>query len=282
MKVSQHIVKMEILDQINEAADYIKAAFNEKTSVAIILGTGLGQLLHDVDVIHELAYSEIPHFPTPTVESHDGKLVLALIHGVNTLILSGRFHYYEGYSMQQVTFPVRVIKRLGVNKLIVSNAAGGLNETFQLSQLMIIHDHINLLPENPLRGPHNAAFGSRFPDMSEPYDLSARKLAHKIIKEHNLNASEGVYVAVQGPNLETKAEYTFLKIIGGDAVGMSTIPEIIVACQEDISCFAVSVITDLCQPETLAPLNIEKVIHSAKQAEPQLSKLCQELIARWK
>jgi len=265
--------------QVQAAATYIKEHFDHVPQVGIILGTGLGGLMDDVEELQSLEYRHIPHFTLSTVESHSGRLVLARLHGKYIAIMQGRFHYYEGYNMQQVTFPVRVLKELGIERLLISNAAGGLDPAHKVSDLMLIEDHINLMPANPLTGAHIAPFGVRFPDMSDPYDEECIETALEIARVHKLNVHRGVYVAVPGPNLETKAEYRYLRTIGADAVGMSTVPENIVARQLGLPVFAVSVITDLCTPGNIKKVQIEHVLEAAKNAEPALRKLTGQLIA---
>jgi purine-nucleoside phosphorylase len=265
-------------EQIKTSADFLLSKIDQKPQVGIILGTGLGGLIQEIDIKHTFNYSDIPNFPVSTVESHSGKLIFGLLGGKNVVAMQGRFHYYEGYNMQQVTLPVRVMKLLGIEKLIVSNAAGGLNPNYEISDLMVIGDHINLLPENPLTGKNLDAFGVRFPDMLEAYDKNLREKALALAKEKNIRIHEGVYVAVSGPNLETPAEYKFLRIIGADAVGMSTIPEVIVARQMNLPTFAISVITDLCVEGRLKHVTLEEVIAAAQRAEPSLTWLMKELV----
>ncbi len=265
-------------EQIKTSADFLLSKIDQKPQVGIILGTGLGGLIQEIDIKHTFNYSDIPNFPVSTVESHSGKLIFGLLGGKNVVAMQGRFHYYEGYNMQQVTLPVRVMKLLGIEKLIVSNAAGGLNPSYEISDLMVIGDHINLLPENPLTGKNLDAFGVRFPDMLEAYDKNLREKALSLAKEKNIRIHEGVYVAVSGPNLETPAEYKFLRIIGADAVGMSTIPEVIVARQMNLPTFAISVITDLCVEGKLKHVTLEEVIAAAQRAEPSLTWLMKELV----
>lgn len=269
------------LAQVQEASDFIQSKTQVKPQVGIILGTGLGGLIQDIIIENIVEYGDIPHFPVSTVESHQGKLIFGTIAGKNVVAMQGRFHFYEGYSMQQVTFPVRVMQFLGINKLIVSNAAGGLNPHYQISDLMILNDHINLLPANPLTGKNIDEFGVRFPDMLEAYDKQMIAKALAIAKEQNIAAHEGVYVAVSGPNLETPAEYKFLRIIGADAVGMSTIPEVIVARQMNLPVFAISVITDLCFEGHLKSVTLEEVIAAAMKAEPNLRKIICALVSNF-
>ncbi len=266
-------------EQIKASADYLLGNISQKPQIGIILGTGLGGLIQEIEILHTFNYSDIPHFPVSTVESHSGKLIFGKLGGKMVVAMQGRFHYYEGYNMQQVTLPVRVMKLLGIEKLIVSNAAGGLNPNYAISDLMVISDHINLLPENPLTGKNIDAMGVRFPDMLEAYDKTLRQKALQLAKGKGINIHEGVYVAVSGPNLETPAEYKFLRIIGADAVGMSTIPEVIVARQMNIPTFAISVITDLCVEGKLKYVTLEEVIAAAQKAEPSLTWLMKSLIA---
>ncbi|PSL05609.1 purine-nucleoside phosphorylase [Cecembia rubra] len=265
-------------DKINFALDYIRQKFNAPLDVGIILGTGLGQLINNIEIELEISYQEIPYFPVSTVESHKGKLIIGKLSGKSVVAMQGRFHYYEGYSMKEVTFPVRVMKKLGIQYLFVSNAAGGLNPDFGIGDMMIINDHIDLFPENPLRGKNLDEFGVRFPDMSEPYDLSLIQKALKIAEANQIHVHQGVYAAVQGPNLETKAEYNYLRVIGGDAIGMSTIPEVIVARHMDIPVFAISAITDLCSPGNIKKVRIEEVLAAAAKAEPGMSLIIRELV----
>ncbi len=268
-----------MLEQIQEAKTFIQSRCDLVPQLGIILGTGLGGLIKEIEVAEEISYDDIPHFPISTVESHHGKLIFGKLSGKQVLAMQGRFHYYEGYSMQQVTFPVRVMKQLGIERLLVSNAAGGLNPDFQISDLMILHDHINLLPDNPLRGKNHEELGVRFPDMFDSYDPGMIQKAVRIAEEHSIRAHTGVYVSVPGPNLETPAEYRYLRIIGADAVGMSTVPEVIVARHMNLPTFAVSVITDLCYGDMIKPVTVEEVIAAAHQAEPGLNRLIKELAA---
>lgn len=268
-----------MIAQIQEATAYLQQhTGNFVPQFGIILGTGLGSLVGHMQIEHYIDYADIPHFPLSTVESHKGRLVFGYLGEKKVVVMQGRFHYYEGYTMKQITFPVRVMKQLGIQKLFISNAAGGLDPDFQLSDLMIINDHINLFYENPLTGKNYDELGFRFPDMSQPYDPKLIRLAHQIAAKEGFRLQEGVYVGVPGPNLETKAEYRFLRIIGADAVGMSTVPEVIVAKHANIPVFAVSVITDLCSPGKVVPVTIESVIEAARNAEPYLVRLFTELI----
>ena len=260
------------MKEIQQAADYLIDRGIETPEVGIILGTGLGGLVKAIDIDREIDYSDIPHFPLSTVESHSGKLILGTLSGKKVLAMVGRFHYYEGYSFEQIALPVRVMKLLGVKNLIISNAAGGLNPSFGKSDLMLIDDHINLLPGNPLIGKNLDELGPRFPDMSEPYDKNLMSYFKQEAREQSISVQKGVYVSVPGPNLETRAEYKFLRIIGADAVGMSTVPEVIAARHADIPVLAISVITDLCDPEHLEPVDIKDILEAAAVGEFQVDK----------
>src|SRR2546428_6130583 len=261
-----------MLDRLRTTVNYIEQKIEGfKPEFGIILGTGLGKLVNDMDVKYELMYSNIPNFPIATVEFHTGKLIFGEISGKKVVAMQGRLHYYEGYSMQQITFPVRVMNLLGAEKLFVSNACGCLNPDYRKGDLMIIEDHINLLPDNPLRGHNLDYFGPRFPDMSMPYDKELISKAQKIAKINQIKAHTGVYVSVSGPNLETRAEYRYLRIIGGDVVGMSTVPEVIVANHMKMPVFAISVVTDEGFPDTLKSVNIQDIIAVAEKAEPKMT-----------
>lgn len=268
-----------MIQSIQETADFLKSQINGfSSSTGIILGTGLGSLIKDVEIVYSFSYEEIPNFPVSTVEEHAGKLIFGKLSGENVIVMQGRFHYYEGYSMKEVTFPIRVMKLLGINDLLVSNAAGGINPQFQAADLMIINDHISLLPDNPLLGKNLDNLGPRWPDMFGAYDKELIKKALEFSNKNNYRAFEGVYVSVPGPNLETPAEYKYLSVIGSDAVGMSTVPEVIVARHMGMRCFAVSVITDLCYPEALKPCKIEHILAAAADAEPRLTELFKHII----
>lgn len=245
----------------------------------IILGTGLGKLVDEIDVSHRLMYANIPNFPISTVEFHSGRLIFGTLNGRRVVAMQGRFHYYEGYSMQQITFPVRVMKMLGIQTLFVSNASGSLNPAIRKGDLAIIDDHINLLPDNPLRGSNDERFGSRFPDMNRPYspELIYRGLA--IAQQHQLVAHRAVYVSTAGPNLETRAEYRYMRLIGGDIVGMSTVPEVIVANHMGLPVFAISVVTDEGFHEDLQPVSFEEIVQVAATAEPKMTLILKELVA---
>ncbi len=265
--------------QVEAAATYIRERTTLQPRLGIILGTGLGELAREIEAETTLPYDEIPHFPLSTVESHHGRLIIGHLSGVPVYALQGRFHLYEGYTPRQVTFPVRVLATLGIDTLFISNAAGGMNPLFRRGDLMLITDHINLQGQNPLVGPNVEAWGPRFPDMSEPYDPELRRLAEEKALELGIKLQQGVYVAVLGPNLETKAEYRFLRLIGADAVGMSTVPEVIVARHMNLRVLAISVITDECFPDALEPLSLEAVLAAAAEAEPRLTRLMKAVVA---
>lgn len=269
-----------MLKEIEESTAFIRKEVDAKPRVGIILGTGLKGLTKEIDIRHTLSYTDIPYFPESTVESHAGKLVFGKLGGQEVVAMQGRFHYYEGYDLRQITFPVRVMKHLGIQTLFVSNACGSVNPEMLAGDLMIIEDHINMLPDNPLRGKNDEAMGPRFPDMSEPYSRELIAQAEKIATELDISVKKGVYTVVQGPNLETAAEYQWLRIIGSDVVGMSTVPEVIVAQHMGIPCFAVSVITDEGFHRPLPKVTVEDVIAVATQAEPHMTRLMRELIAR--
>jgi purine-nucleoside phosphorylase len=265
---------------IQETVQYIKQrTTNFEPEIGIVLGTGLGGLVTDIEVEFSLMYSNIPNFPISTLEFHSGKLIFGTLNGKKVMAMQGRLHYYEGYSMQQITFPIRVMKALGIQWLFVSNAAGSLNPAFKKGDLMVINDHINLQPESPLRGRNDADMGPRFPDMSAPYNKRLIEKALEIARENEITCHQGVYVSVTGPNLETKAEYKYLRIIGGDAVGMSTVPEVIVANHMSIPVFAISVLTDEGFPEDLQPTSLEEIIETAKNAEPKMTHILSQLIS---
>jgi purine-nucleoside phosphorylase len=270
-----------MIDLIVQAANFIKKKGVTTPATGIVLGTGLGNsFVKHINVIEEINYASIPHFPISTVETHKGKLIFGEIAGKKILAMHGRFHYYEGYTMQQITLPIRVMKMLGVKNLLISNAAGNLNQKWKKGQLMLIEDHINLHTENPLRGLNNEHLGPRFPDMSQPYSSHLNALLVKIADARKIKLNRGVYAGVMGPNLETRAEYRFLRTIGADAVGMSTVPEVIVANHASLPCCAVSVLTDDCDPDNLKPVKLEEIIAVAKKAEPVLTDLFVRLIAK--
>jgi purine-nucleoside phosphorylase len=267
------------MEEILEAVKFIKSQYRQQPQYGIILGTGLGALVDDIEVEHTIHYQDIPHFPVSTVESHSGRLIFGTLEQKKVMVMQGRFHFYEGYSAVQITFPVRVMKVLGIERLLISNASGGLNPAHEVGDLMIMTDHINLHPENPLRGPNLDALGVRFPDMSEPYDRSMIAKARLIAESRNIPVHTGIYASVPGPNLETPAEYRFLRIIGADAVGMSTVPENIVARQMNIPVFAISVITDLGVEGRIEPVTIEQVLAAAAKAEPGMTAIFRGLVA---
>lgn len=269
------------LEAVNAAREYLSNRIAEIPQVAVILGTGLGNLAEDIDTSDSIPYDEIPNFPISTVESHNGQLLVGTLSGVPVLAMQGRFHLYEGYSAQEVTLPVRVLSSLGINSLIISNAAGGMNPLFRRGDIMLITDHINLQGSNPLEGPNVDEWGPRFPDMSEPYDLALRDVAESAALELSIRLVQGVYIAVTGPNLETKAEYRYLRAMGGDVVGMSTVPEVIVARHMDMRVLAFSVITDECFPDALQSVSIEDVLAAAASAEPDLRRLISTVITRF-
>jgi purine-nucleoside phosphorylase len=269
-----------MLRYIRDAAEFLQYKGIKNPQTGIILGTGLGELINMIEPLVEISYSEIPHFPVSTVEFHKGKLVYGKIGETLVLTMQGRFHYYEGYSLQEVTFPVRVMKELGVKNLLVSNAAGGMNPEFKKGHLVQITDHINMMPDNPLRGLSDPAYGPRFTDMSCPYHPQLNALMQGEAAKLGIELKTGVYVVVPGPNLETRAEYRFLRAAGADMVGMSTVPEIIVGNQCGLACAAVSVITDECDPETLRPVNIAEIIEVARRADKILSRLFANVVEK--
>lgn len=271
---------MSLFDKIQETAAFIKSKINDTPEAGIILGSGLGGLTEVVETIATIPYSEIPNFPVSTVEGHAGKLIFGRLGGKPVVMMAGRFHYYEGYTMEEVTFPVRVMKALGVETLIVSNAAGGMNPSFRVGDIVLIKDHINQFPEHPLRGRNDERLGVRFPDMSEPYSTQLLQLAQQIAAEQNLHVSTGVYVGLQGPTFETRAEYKWLHVIGGDLVGMSTVPEVIVAIHSGLKVFGASIVTDLGIREELNKISHEEVLAAANAAAPKLAALVAELVKR--
>jgi purine-nucleoside phosphorylase len=269
-----------MLENIQQTTSYIQNRIGDfEPEVGIILGTGLGGLVSEIEVEKQLMYANIPDFPISTLEFHSGKLIFGTLAGKKVVAMQGRLHYYEGYNMQQITFPVRVMKMLGIKTLFVSNASGALNPSYKKGDLMVIGDHINLQPLNPLVGNNESELGPRFPDMSEPYQRVLIDKALDIARASNITCHTGVYVAVTGPNLETRAEYRYLRIIGADAVGMSTVPEVIVANHMSLPVFAISVITDEGFPETLKPVSIEEILTVAHEAEPKMTLILKKLIA---
>ena len=268
----------ELRSRIDESVAFLRTKTSQQPSIGIILGTGLGGLAKEIKQEVVVDYENIPHFPVSTVESHHGRLIFGTLGGKQVVAMQGRFHYYEGYTMQQVTFPVRVMKFLGVNTLLISNAAGGMNPQFRKGSVMIITDHINLLGDNPLIGPNDDSLGPRFPDMSEPYSKKLIKLAETVALDRKIRVERGVFVAVAGPNLETRAEYRFLRLIGGDAVGMSTVPENIVANHMGMHVLGFSIITDECFPDALQPAKVEEIIAVASETEPKLTAIMKGVV----
>ena len=269
-----------MLAKINETATFLAAKMQYLPKVGVILGTGLGELATQITDRQEILYENIPNFPVSTVEGHSGKLIIGKLGPTKVLAMQGRFHYYEGYSMKEVTFPVRVMKALGIETLLVSNAAGGMNPSFQIGDLMIITDHINTFPEHPLRGKNEPSLGTRFPDMSQAYPVQLRNKAKQIAQDNGIKVVEGVYVGTSGPTFETPAEYNYFRVIGGDAVGMSTVPEVIVAVHAGIQVFAMSIITDLGVPGQIVEVSHEEVQQIANQAQPKMTLIMKELIAQ--
>lgn len=268
-----------MLEKIRFTAEFIKNKTDFIPDFGIILGTGLGGLVKEIDVKFSLPYESIPEFPVSTVEGHTGRLIIGKLGGKNIIAMQGRFHFYEGYGMNQVVFPVRVMKYLGIKKLFVSNASGGVNPDFEIGDMMIINDHINLFPTNPLMGKNEKELGVRFPDMSEAYDKSIIRKAKEIAEKNQISVKEGVYVGMSGPCLETPAEYRYVRIIGGDAVGMSTVPEVITARHMGIPCFAISIITDIGVPGRIVKVTHEDVQRAAEKTEPKMTFIMRELIA---
>lgn len=269
-----------MLKEINDAVDFIKSKYNSKPSVGIVLGSGLGSFTGEIETECEIPYSDIPHFPVSTVEGHSGKLIFGNLSGKKVVAMAGRFHYYEGYSTQEVVFPIRVLKFLGIETLLISNAAGGLNISYKVGDLMIIKDHISLLTVNPLIGKNEVEFGPRFPDMSEPYKNYLIIKAKEIARENKIELKEGIYAGVTGPTFETRAEYKMLNILGGDAVGMSTVQEVVAAVHLGLPVFAMSVITDIGIREEENTITHEEVLQAAKDAEPKLTLIFKQLIAQ--
>lgn len=271
----------EFRSKRNEATSYIRNRINDfKPEYLVILGTGLGQLTEEVELLTSIDYDDIPHFPVSTVESHHGRLLFGHLGGKPVIAMQGRFHFYEGYSMQQIVFPVRVARALGVQTLIVSNACGGLNPNFTRGDIMLINDHINFLADNPLIGPNDNELGSRFPDMSEPYTKGLIETAETVALDLSIKMHEGVYLAVSGPMLETKAEYRFMRQLGADVVGMSTVPEVIAAVHMGLQVLGISVITDECFPDALKPVRLDDVLEAAALAEPKLTQIIKGVLER--
>jgi purine-nucleoside phosphorylase len=270
----------ELLKQILEAVEFLKPKLSAEPEVGIILGTGLGALAKEINADTIIDYKDIPNFPLSTVESHQGKLIFGRLSGKYVMAMQGRFHYYEGYTMKQITFPVRVMKALGVKTLCVSNIAGGMNPQYKRGDVMIIADQINMLGDNPLIGKNLDELGPRFPDMSEPYSAELIDIAENIAMEEKIKVHKGVYLAVPGPNLETRAEYRMFRDLGGDVVGMSTVPEVIVAVHTGLKVFGMTVISDECFPDVLKPVTLNEIIEAAMKAEPKLTKIMKNLIEK--
>lgn len=268
-----------LYDQIQEAISFIRQKTSFQPQTGIILGTGLGSFINEIESECEIDYAAIPHFPVSTVESHKGKLIFGKLAGKNIVAMAGRFHYYEGYSMQQVTFPIRVLKFLEIERLFISNASGSTNPDYEAGDIVFVKDHVNLQPENPLRGKNDERLGPRFPDLHDAYDKHLNEKGLEIAKQHSIRAHLGVYVALQGPNLETPAEYNFIHRIGGDLVGMSTVPEVIVARHMNMRVMVISVVSNKCFPlENITATTLESVIATAEEAEPKMSLIVRELL----
>ena len=268
-------------EKVQESVNYIVEKTNFSPEYGVILGSGLGGFTDDMSVEYILPYSEIPNFPISTVEGHKGALVFGTIGDKKVVAMQGRFHYYEGYSMKEVTFPVRVMKALGIEKLVVSNASGGVNHDYKVGSIVIIKDHINFMPEHPLRGKNEDRFGPRFVNMSEPYSRKMLTKAKEIASELNIVVKEGVYLGLQGPTFETLSEYRMVKILGADCVGMSTVPEVIVASHMGLECFGISVITDMGNEESIDNISHEEVLEAAQKAEPHVRNIIKELIKQY-
>lgn len=267
------------MHQLNETTNFIKSVYAGKPEAGIILGSGLGGLVKEIKIEQEIKYGDIPHFPVSTVEGHSGKLIFGELGGKKVVVMSGRFHFYEGYKPQHISYPVRVMKMLGIETLLISNAAGGVNTSFKVGDLMIIHDHISLFIQNPLIGANEDTIGTRFPDMSEPYDKTLIAKARKIGEENGYGLKEGVYTGLTGPSFETRAEYKLIKVLGGDAVGMSTVQEVIAAVHAGLKVFAVSVITNIGIREEENTMTHEEVLALAKDAEPKLTGLFKQMVS---
>lgn len=263
-----------------EALEFIQENTDLRPNYMLILGTGLGQLAEEMDIETEISYDKIPHFPVSTVESHAGKLLFGTLGGKEVVAMQGRFHYYEGYDMQQIVFPLRVLKANGADTLFVSNACGGMNPNYTAGDIMLIRDHINMIGDNPLMGPNDDELGPRFPDMSEPYSERLMDIAKNAALETNLQMHQGVYVALSGPMLETKSEYRFLRLIGADVVGMSTVPEVIAAVHMGMEVLGISAITDECFPDSLKPVNIEEILEAAAIAEPKMTRVIVDVLKK--
>ena len=270
---------LELYDQIQDAVRTIRQSWSGTPHAGIILGTGLGSLVDEIDVQASVDYEDIPHFPRSTVTSHRGRLVCGTIQGLPVIAMEGRFHMYEGYSLKQITLPVRVMRALGAELLVVSNACGGMNPYFQSGDIMVIEDQINLMGDNPLIGINDDRLGPRFPDMSQPYDFALIDRALEFARRENIVAHKGVFVAVPGPNLETRAEYRFLRLVGADAVGMSTVPEVLVGVHSGFRIVGFSIVTDMCLPDALEAANVEQIIAIANAAEPKLRRMVLGVLA---
>ena len=263
-----------------EALQFIQETTDLRPNYLLILGTGLGQLAEEMDIATEIGYDKIPHFPVSTVESHVGKLLFGTLGGKEVVAMQGRFHFYEGYTMQQIVFPLRVLKANGADSLFVSNACGGMNPNYRAGDIMLIRDHINMIGDNPLMGPNDDELGPRFPDMSEPYSERLMDIAKNAALESNLQMHQGVYVALSGPMLETKSEYRFLRLLGADVVGMSTVPEVIAAVHMGMEVLGISAITDECFPDSLMPINIEEILEAAAIAEPKMTRVIVDVLKK--
>lgn len=270
----------DLIQRADDSVSVVRSRTAMEPAVGIVLGTGLGALADMIEVEAAVPYEELRGFPVPTVESHSGRLVMGTLGGTRVVAMQGRFHRYEGYSLQDVTFPIRVLKRLGANTLVVSNVSGGMNPLWDVGELVLIDDHINLLGDSPLIGPNADDFGPRFPDMSEPYDLGLQTLAMEAALELGIRLNRGVYVAVPGPQLETRAEYRMLRALGADVVGMSTVPEVIVARHMSMRVLGLSIITDSCLPDALEPVDVTAIIAAAGAAEPHLTRLIERVVSR--
>ncbi len=273
-------IMSDLRETVKNSCKSIQSQCQIKPEIGIILGTGLGGLAKEIEIEKEIPYEDIPGFPLSTVESHAGKLLFGTLGGKKIVAMQGRFHIYEGYTMKQVTFPVRVLKELGANILIISNACGGINSDFSAGDIMLIEDHINLLGDNPLIGKNDNYFGPRFPDMYNTYDIELQELAKTTAKELGIDLQKGVYASMTGPCLETRAEYKMLRTIGADAIGMSTVPEVIVGVHMYMKILALSVVTDSCVPETLKPVDIDEIIKTAKKTEPKLTLLIKTIVSK--
>jgi purine-nucleoside phosphorylase len=268
-------------EQVQETVNYIKSKTNFTPEYGVILGSGLGSFTDDIQIEHTLPYGEIPNFPVSTVQGHKGALVFGTIGNKKVVAMQGRFHFYEGYSMQEVTFPVRVMKYLGVEKLVVSNASGGVNSSYEVGSIVVLNDHINMMPEHPLRGKNDERFGPRFVNMSEPYSRKMIAKAKELAQNLNIKVQDGVYLGLQGPTFETLAEYKMVKNIGADCVGMSTVPEVIVARHMELETFGLSVITDMGNEDSIETISHDEVLEAAKKAEPKVRMLIKELILNY-